>query len=43
MGQNQLLEGIKRSKEGQKITQKYVAVGDGELGIGSKKSHMPDK
>ena len=32
-----------RSTEGQEIEQKYVAVGDGELGVATRKSQTPGK
>ena len=32
-----------RSTESQEIEQKYVAVGDGELGVATRKSQMPEK
>ena len=31
------MKGEERSTEGQKIKQKYVAVGDGELGVATRK------
>jgi hypothetical protein len=35
--------GRDRSIEGQEIEQKYVAVGDRELGIATRKSQTPEK
>ena len=35
--------GWRRSTEGQEIEQRCVAVGDGELGVATRKSQMPGK
>jgi hypothetical protein len=36
-------KGQERSTEGQKTELKYVAVGDGELGVATRNSHPPVK
>jgi hypothetical protein len=41
--QNQVEEEMGESIEGQEIEQRFVGVGDGELGMASRKSQMPGK
>ena len=41
--QYHVLEGAERGTYGQKVQSKYIAVGDGEIGVAIKKSHMTEK